>query len=168
MLTWTVKFQSCCVIIRKSVYSPVTNLLKIQTMTLIANPIYDSVFKYMMEDDRVAKILLSALLQKDIIDLQMKPLQMKPHEYTEMMQTRISMLRIDFAATVRNQDGSTQLILIELQKTWLTTETLRFRQYLGTQYLDKKNVLPKDVNPNGYGIPIVSISWAIWKSRSSM
>ena len=49
-------------------------------MTLIANPIYDSVFKYMMEDDRVAKILLSALLQKDIIDL-----QMKPHEYTEMM-----------------------------------------------------------------------------------
>lgn len=152
MLTWTVKFQSCCVIIRKSVYSPVTNLLKIQTMTLIANPIYDSVFKYMMEDDRVAKILLSALLQKDIIDL-----QMKPHEYTEMMQTRISMLRIDFAATVRNQDGSTQLILIELQKTWLATETLRFRQYLGTQYLDKKNVLPKDVNPNGYGIPIVSI-----------
>ena len=137
---------------KKSVYSPVTNCLKIQPMTLIANPIYDSVFKYMMEDDRVAKILLSALLQKDIIDL-----QMKPHEYTEMMQTRISMLRIDFAATVRNQDGSTQLILIELQKTWLTTETLRFRQYLGTQYLDKKNVLPKDVNPNGYGIPIVSI-----------
>ena len=42
-------------------------------MTLIANPIYDSVFKYMMEDDRVAKILLSALLQKDIIDLQLKP-----------------------------------------------------------------------------------------------
>ena len=36
-------------------------------MVLIANPIYDSVFKYMMEDDRVAKIMLSALLQKEII-----------------------------------------------------------------------------------------------------
>ena len=36
-------------------------------MTLIANPIYDSVFKYMMEDDRVAKILLSALLQTSLI-----------------------------------------------------------------------------------------------------
>ena len=35
-------------------------------MVLIANPIYDSVFKYMMEDDRVAKIMLSALLQKEI------------------------------------------------------------------------------------------------------
>ena len=158
MLTWTVKFQSCCVIIRKSVYSPVTNLLKIQTMTLIANPIYDSVFKYMMEDDRVAKILLSALLQKDIIDL-----QMKPHEYTEMMQTRISMLRIDFAATVRNQDGSTQLILIELQKTWLTTETLRFRQYLGTQHklgdleepviYVRRNYLDYNSNPITDGVP---------------
>ena len=28
----------------------------------IANPIYDTVFKYMLEDDRVARILLSALL----------------------------------------------------------------------------------------------------------
>lgn len=39
-------------------------------MTLIANPIYDSVFKYLMEDDRVAKILLSALLKKEIVELQ--------------------------------------------------------------------------------------------------
>lgn len=41
-------------------------------MTLIANPIYDSVFKYLMEDDRVAKILLSALLKKEIVELQMR------------------------------------------------------------------------------------------------
>ena len=37
------------------------------------------------------------------------------------------------------------------------TETLRFRQYLGSQYIDKKNVPDKDVNPKGYGLPIVSI-----------
>ena len=36
-------------------------------MTLIANPIYDSVFKYMMEDEKVANILLSALLKKEIV-----------------------------------------------------------------------------------------------------
>ena len=28
----------------------------------IANPIYDTVFKYMLENERVARILLSALL----------------------------------------------------------------------------------------------------------
>ena len=121
-------------------------------MVLIANPIYDSVFKYMMEDERVAKIMLSALLQKEIIKL-----EMRPHEYTGVTQRRISMMRIDFAATIRNDDGSHQLILIELQKTWLITETLRFRQYLGSQYIDKKNIPDKDVNPKGYGLPIVSI-----------
>ena len=121
-------------------------------MVLIANPIYDSVFKYMMEDDRVAKIMLSALLQKEIIHL-----EMRPHEYTGVTQRKISMMRIDFAATIKNDDGTQQLILIELQKTWLVTETLRFRQYLGSQYIDKKNVPDRDVNPKGYGLPIVSI-----------
>ena len=120
-------------------------------MTIIANPIYDVVFKYMMEDDRVAKLLLSALLQKEVLSL-----KMRRHEYTGMRQTRISLFRIDFSANVRNEDGTENLILIELQKTWLTTETLRFRQYLGTQYLDKDNV-SSDESEKGYGLPIVSI-----------
>ena len=33
----------------------------------VANPLYDAVFKYMMEDERIAKTLLSALLQKTVI-----------------------------------------------------------------------------------------------------
>ena len=121
-------------------------------MVLIANPIYDSVFKYMMEDERVAKIMLSALMQKEIIKL-----EMRPHEYTGVTQRKISMMRIDFAATIRDDDGSELLILIELQKTWLVTETLHFRQYLVSQYINKKNIPNKDVNPNEYGLPIVSI-----------
>ena len=121
-------------------------------MTIIANPIYDAVFKFMMEDERVAKILLSALLQKEVISL-----KMRRHEYTGLQQSRISLFRIDFSANVRNDDGSEQLILIELQKTWLTTETLRFRQYLGTQYLNKENIPERDANPGGYGLPMVSI-----------
>ena len=32
-------------------------------MIHIANPIYDSVFKYLMEDERVARTILSALLK---------------------------------------------------------------------------------------------------------
>lgn len=63
---------------------------------------------------------------------------------------------LDFAARVREKDGTEQLILIELQKTWLITETLRFRQYLGTQYLDEKNMVKED-NDSSYGLPIVSI-----------
>ena len=121
-------------------------------MTIIANPIYDVVFKYMMEDNKVAKLLLSALLQKEILSL-----ETRQHEYTALQQSRISLFRIDFCANVRNSDGTENLILIELQKTWLVTETLRFRQYLGTQYLNKENVPGEKENPKGYGLPIVSI-----------
>ncbi len=124
-------------------------------MTVIANPLYDAVFKFMMEDKKVAKILLSALLKKEIIEL-----EMRRHEYTSMEQTRISLFRIDFSAKVRENDGSEHLVLIELQKTWLITETLRFRQYLGTQYLNKENIV-ETKNEHGqkrnYGLPIISI-----------
>ena len=33
-------------------------------MISIANPIYDAVFKYLMEDNRVAKTVLSVLLKR--------------------------------------------------------------------------------------------------------
>ena len=36
-------------------------------MITIANPMYDIVFKYLMEDERIARTILSALLQKDVI-----------------------------------------------------------------------------------------------------
>lgn len=119
-------------------------------MTLIANPLYDVVFKFMMEDEKVAKLLLSALLKKEIVEL-----QMRQHEYTSVQQTRISLFRMDFAAKIRDNDGSEHLVLIELQKTWLTTETLRFRQYLGTHYLSKNNM--RDNGESCYGLPIISI-----------
>ena len=77
-----------------------------------------------------------------------------------MEHTRISLFRIDFSAKIRENDGSEHLVLIELQKTWLITETLRFRQYLGTQYLNKENII-EEKNEHGqrrtYGLPIISI-----------
>ena len=105
-------------------------------MISIANPIYDVVFKYLMEDERIARTILSALLKKEIIEV-----EMRPHEYATDKNASIAMLRIDFGATVREKDGEEHLILIELQKTWLETETLRFRQYLGVQYESPKNMV---------------------------
>ena len=36
---------------------------------IIANPIYDTVFKYMMSDSRVAKTFLSAIIGEKIVEL---------------------------------------------------------------------------------------------------
>ena len=105
-------------------------------MITVANPIYDVVFKYLMEDKRIARTILSALLKVDILEV-----ELRPHEYVNDKRDSVSVLRIDFGARVRRPDGSEQLILIELQKTWLETETLRFRQYLGVQYDNPDNML---------------------------
>lgn len=119
-------------------------------MVNIANPIYDIVFKYLMEDERIARTILSALLKMDIVRV-----EIRPHEYSNTQRDTLSVFRIDFGATVRNSDGSEQLILVELQKTWLETETLRFRQYLGTQYQNPKNIV--GANRDSFALPMVAI-----------
>ena len=117
----------------------------------IANPIYDSVFKYLVEDERIARTLISALLKREVVRV-----KVRPHEYANTNRDNISMFRIDFAATVVDESGKEKLVLIELQKTWLNTETLRFRQYLGAQYANKDNIVRTD-NPKGYAIPMITV-----------
>ena len=116
----------------------------------VANPIYDSVFKYLMEDERIAKTILSALLKKEVLSV-----KIRPHEYVNTTRDTLSMFCIDFAANVREVDGKEHLILVELQKTWLDTETLRFRQYLGAQYSNKDNIQKN--SKKGYAIPMVAV-----------
>lgn len=118
----------------------------------IANPIYDAVFKYMMEDERVARTVLSALLKKEVTSV-----NIRRNEYANVSRTDISMFRIDFGAMVREPDGHEHLVLIELQKTWLPTETLRFRQYLGAQYSNKENMIEEEFSPSRFAIPMVAV-----------
>ena len=117
----------------------------------VANPIYDSVFKFLMDDERIAKTVLSALLKKEVLSV-----EMRKHEHPNITRDKLSMFRIDFAARVRENDGSTQLILIELQKTWLDTETLRFRRYLAAQYNAEENIQKQGEN-KGYALPMVAV-----------
>ena len=116
----------------------------------IANPIYDTVFKYLMEDNRIARTILSALLKEDIVEV-----EMRPHEYTNGQKESLSIFRIDFGATIVKPTGERQLILIELQKSWLPTETLRFRQYLGVHYQNPKNMVRDSTDH--HAIPMVAV-----------
>ena len=117
----------------------------------VANPIYDSVFKFLMDDNRVAKTILSALLKKEVLSV-----EMRRHEHPNITRDNISMFRIDFAAKVRENDGTEHLILIELQKTWVDTETLRFRRYLAAQYNAEEN-MQSEGESKGFALPMVAI-----------
>ena len=99
----------------------------------LANPIYDSAFKYMMQNERSATLLLSSLLQREIVKLDIIA------NDTPVIEEKsgVRILRLDFAATVVNPDTKdSEVITIELQKSYLDTEIMRFRTYLGRKYAD--------------------------------
>lgn len=129
-------------------------------MVQIANPIYDVVFKFLMADNKVAKLLLSAIIGHEIVEL-----QFDPTETTTQVRETITVLRMDFKATVRYDDGSQQVIIIEIQKAKLHTDIMRFRKYLGEQYLDPNNSIVREtyttaegtVYEKRDGLPILSI-----------
>ena len=117
----------------------------------VANPIYDCVFKFLMEDERIAKTVLSALLKKEVVSV-----EMRRHEHPNVTRDKISMFRIDFAAQIKEDDGTVRLVLIELQKTWVDTETLRFRRYLAAQYNAEENMV-KEGELKGYAVPMIAV-----------
>ncbi|BDU76055.1 hypothetical protein [Mesoterricola sediminis] len=121
----------------------------------IANPIYDVVFKYLLDDEKVARILLSALLGKEVLDLQFRPTEVH-QEASGSGGAQLLVLRMDFAAMVRLEDGSRKLVLIEIQKARSAWDVQRFRRYLGTNYASPENV-HLDADGRTHPLPLVTI-----------
>lgn len=122
---------------------------------LIANPIYDVVFKYLLDDEKVARLVLSALLGQEVLELQFRPTEVQ-HEAAKPDGTQLLVLRLDFAAAVRMEDGGRKLVLIEIQKARSALDVQRFRRYLGSNYASPENVY---LDPGGkqQALPIVTI-----------
>ena len=114
----------------------------------IANPLYDVVFRYMMEDNRVAKLFLSAILGKEVEEL-----RFNPTEYSRKLgDASITVIRMDFHAKIREAGGKQRVVLIELQKAKLYQQIMRFRNYLGKQYQN-----PENIDGQGNPLPIYPI-----------
>ena len=110
----------------------------------IANPMYDAVFKHLLEDPAAAKLLVGAILGDEIESLEMVPQEAAvevgsvPEASTG---TGFTVLRVDFAATVRTAAGEHLRVLIEVQKARYSDDVVRFRRYLGTHYADQRNTV---------------------------
>ena len=116
----------------------------------IANPIYDTVFKYLMENQRVARYFVET-----IIDYPVESIQVAPQEYTWFkplpeveigsisdeyrLIELLSIIRYDFVAIIRTPQGPKK-VLIELQKAKNDIDLMRFRTYLGEQYKRKNKI----------------------------
>ena len=111
---------------------------------LIANPIYDIVFKYLMEDLDIAKDLLSLILNTEIVSLTVKP-QETTSEVKISDKMPINIYRLDFVAVFQEADGSTKKALVELQKSKRSTNISRFRKYLGESYKKEDKILENGI-----------------------
>jgi len=119
---------------------------------LIANPIYDVVFKYLMEDTDIAKGLLSIIIEEEIVEL-----TLQPQEYTgKLAQYDIIIFRLDFRAVIKTASGIHKTVLIELQKSKNLTDIIRFRRYLGANY-QKEDEIKEGELVNKVPLPIIPI-----------
>jgi hypothetical protein len=123
----------------------------------IANPIYDAVFKYLMTSDiKVAKLIISSLINKPVLELTVDPTEIVINkDRTSIKKESLTVFRLDFAAKIREDDGTERLIIIELQKAKFISDIMRFRKYLGAQYMKKTHIYK--INGSQIPLPIYPI-----------
>ena len=98
---------------------------------IIANPIYDTVFKRLMENKRIARFFIETIIEEKVEDIAIVPQEYtylakvknkKEENKAENVDTKeewevLSLIRFDFVATIRNPDGENKKVLIEIQKS---------------------------------------------------
>ena len=124
----------------------------------VANPIYDVVFKYLMQNQRVARLLIGRITGLDVQSLTVSPQETAVPRTPDGPEhdLPLTLLRMDFAARVRTAGGGERQVLIEIQKASAPTVIERFRRYLGRQIGSGDNIL---THPSGRteAVPIVTI-----------
>ena len=100
---------------------------------LIANPIYDAVFKYLMEDERVARLIIATIIDEQIEELHFTPRERTVH----IPSLGVTVFRLDFSAVIRTPEGGRKQVLIELQKADGGDDVRRFRRYLAENYYEQ-------------------------------
>ena len=116
----------------------------------IANPIYDVVFKYLMQNNDIAILILSTILEEEILSL-----DLLPQETAMVLDNRsFTVYRLDFSASIKTANGEERHVIIEIQKAKFAADIMRFRRYLGDQY---RKGFPVEGEKTPKAIPIISI-----------
>jgi len=120
-------------------------------MIKVANPFYNVVFKYLLSDNKIAKLLIS-----DLLGMEINTLKFRPQEFaTDPGNKTLTVYRIDFKAEIVLPTGEKLIVLIKIQKAKFTTDLIRFRKYLAEQYGSKQNTIEQDNKT--IPLPIITI-----------
>ncbi|MCL2073810.1 MAG: hypothetical protein FWH18_07815 [Marinilabiliaceae bacterium] len=123
---------------------------------IIANPMYDAVFKSLMADKDNARCLVGTITGERILDIEFAPQeyiqeknkdaetekQTKQTKQTKPIET-LKPIHLDFVTTIRTRDGSKKKVLIEIQQSLKPADVARFRTYMGNHYKNEDNLIKK-------------------------
>ncbi len=133
---------------------------------LIANPLYDVVFKNLMEDKRIVTFFLETLLDETIESLEVNtteqtmllkdPKTTKKNGKKKVLGLGINLIRLDYVATIKMKLGGTKKVLIEIQKARNRIDVMRFRNYLAEHY-KKADDFVENGKKRKAPLPIVTI-----------
>jgi len=130
---------------------------------LIANPIYDGVFKALMEDLEIARGFLSVVLGLVIESLRFTSRETSSvppgiaGDVPGITASCTSILRLDFCAVIRTPEGGQAQVIIELQKTRLSGDIMRFRHYLATRYVTREIPLDAPAGARPEPLPVLCV-----------
>lgn len=119
----------------------------------IINPIYDQAFKYMMDNETVAKKVLSIILETEVLSVSDKATEQALLE----KRRQIPLSRFDFKAIIKTQDEGERTVLIEIQKSKDPDPVIRFRRYLGKNYIRTETFINENGEEEKRPLPIITI-----------
>ena len=151
---------------------------------IIPNPIYDVVFRYLMEDLESAKTVLSTLLNVKIIKLELGPhshtekkgkssseedddMTDKDGEdeyednYTEITikdpktKDDLRLFHLDFTALIQLKNGKRELAMIEIQKASEPGDIFRFKRYISKNFQKKRET--EIINPRTHVVEKIMV-----------
>jgi len=109
----------------------------------VLNPLFDSVFKYLLEDLEIAKALVQAIIKQDITELTPAPQESSDFKI-KLKYNQIGMIRQDYVAVIKSKtpDGEElyEKVMIEVQKSPIAPEITRFRNYIADKYRKKSTI----------------------------
>jgi hypothetical protein len=109
---------------------------------IISNPIYDAIFRYLMEDLESASIILSTFLNQKIKHIEPNPTEKTQRRESDDPDDKrfMDLFRLDFIATLELADGTEEVVMIEVQKASEDTDYFRFRRYIAKNFQKKRDI----------------------------
>jgi hypothetical protein len=114
---------------------------------IIANPMFDIVFKELMNDMRIVTFFLSTILGRQVTEVYALPRELVPKKEKTKDETAeenksvpystsvpYSAFRVNFMASIQIENGEYRKILIEIRKSVGGVDSSCFRQYIGKQF----------------------------------